>query len=224
MDTKVNNTSSALNDYSIDKKKPEKSNELGQDVFLKLMIAQLKNQDPTNPTDSQGFLQQLAQFSTVNGITSLQTSVSKLATSLQSAQALQASTLVGRSVLSETELVNVASGRPHGSMVDLPEAVDNLKVSIKKSSGELIRELTLGKREAGMADIPWDGKDAKGKPVPDGLYQISATTTVDGEQSARSVLVRAQVSSVTLPRDGTSPILNVAGIGAISLDKVKQVI
>ena len=93
-------------------KQPEKkaNDELGQSEFLDLMIAQLQHQDPLNPADSGEFLGQLAQFGTVNGITELQNSFADLATSLQSSQALQASTLVGRNVLIPGNVVNFAGG------------------------------------------------------------------------------------------------------------------
>ena len=72
-------------------KKTDKS--LGQDDFLNLMLTQLQNQDPTNPMDSSNFMSQIAQFSTVNGITDLNSSFASLSSSLQSNQALQASTM-----------------------------------------------------------------------------------------------------------------------------------
>ena len=95
---------------SSDRLKTEpKDKSLGQDEFLELMMTQLQNQDPLNPAESGEFLSQIAQFGTVNGITELQQSFSTLASSLQSNQALQASTMVGRSVLVENNILQLGA-------------------------------------------------------------------------------------------------------------------
>ena len=79
---------------------PDKSrNDLGQDEFFQLMVAQLTNQDPLKPLESNEFLGQVAQFSTVTGVQDMHQAITDLAASFQSNQALQASTMVGRDVL-----------------------------------------------------------------------------------------------------------------------------
>ena len=92
----INSTgASALEQFAI-KQDDTPKDELGQSQFLELMITQIKHQDPLNPAEGGEFLSQLAQFGTVNGITELQSSFDVLATTLQSSQALQASTILPR--------------------------------------------------------------------------------------------------------------------------------
>jgi flagellar basal-body rod modification protein FlgD len=104
--------------------------ELGQDDFLELMVAQLKNQDPMKPMESGEFLGQLAQFGTVNGIRSLQSSSKGLLSTLQSVQALQASNLVGRSVLVKGEAgLWIKEGHLSG-MIELPTQATTVQVMV----------------------------------------------------------------------------------------------
>ena len=197
-------------------------NSLGQDEFMKLMVAQLNNQDPTKPLENAEFLSQLAQFGTVNGITELQSSFSTLASSLQSNQALQASTLVGRSVLVPANSVNLESGGAVDGAVELTGSTGELNLSIKNASGQVVKELILGSRQQGQVNFKWDGLDNSGTAVPAGQYSISAEAAIDGETKVMETMLQAKVDSVTL--SGTAgPLLNLAGLGSIGINDVKQV-
>src|SRR3979409_2689713 len=108
---------------------------LGGTNFLTLMLAQLKNQDPTSPVDSNTFLSQLAQLSEVQGITQLNTSFSTLSSSLSANQALQASSLLGHQaqVLSPTAEL-AANGSVTGA-VNVPQTTSPGLPNIADSSG-----------------------------------------------------------------------------------------
>lgn len=195
---------------------------LGQDEFMKLMVAQMNNQDPTKPLDNADFLSQLAQFGTVNGITELQNSFSTLASSLQSNQALQASTLVGRSVLVSTNSVNLNVGGVVDGEVDLSGSTGALDLTIKDSSGQIVKELSLGANEAGPVPFKWDGLDDSGVAVPAGQYTITAEASIDGTTEAMETMIKAKVDSVTLA-GASGPLLNLAGLGSVGINDVKQV-
>ena len=107
--------------------KNEDRQELGQDQFFDLMVAQLTNQDPLNPLESNEFIAQVAQFSTVNGIKQVQESIGELATSFQSGQALQASTMVGRDVLVPGQRGVLHPGAMLSGAVDVASATGDLK-------------------------------------------------------------------------------------------------
>jgi flagellar basal-body rod modification protein FlgD len=218
----VNGTSSAIDRLGISQTQASKNNKLGQDTFLKLMVAQLQNQDPRKPMESGDFLGQLAQFSTVNGIQELQNSFGLLASSLQSSQALQASTMVGRGVLVESSIATLPQKEGVAGAVDLPASVGNLSITIQNANGQVVRRLSLGQQTAGLAHFRWDGLREGGRALPPGQYKLTAEVTVEDKTVAYPVLVRAQVESVTLQAQGT-PLLNIANIGPISLDKVRQV-
>ena len=118
--------------------------DLGQKDFLELMVAQLKNQDPFKPMESGEFLTQLAQFGTVNGIQGLQSSFGQLVGSLQSVQALQASSLVGRSVLVKGDTGVLTAGGSLGGVIDLQSSAGDVSVKILDASGRIVKETRAG--------------------------------------------------------------------------------
>ncbi len=112
--------------------------ELAQEDFLTLMITQFKNQDPFEPMDNGEFLGQLAQFSTVNGIDSLNASFASLAGALRDEQALQAANLVGRTVLAQADSGYFDGASPLGGAVELGAAAGSVQIDITDRSGQLL--------------------------------------------------------------------------------------
>lgn len=139
--------------------KNEDRQALGQDQFFDLMVAQLTNQDPLNPLESNEFIAQVAQFSTVNGIKQIQESIGELATSFQSGQALQASTMVGRDVLVPGARGVLHPGGKLSGAIDVASATGDLSISVLAPSGQVVRQLDLGPQPAGLARFSWDGLD-----------------------------------------------------------------
>ena len=139
-------------------------NELGKDAFLQLLVTQLKNQNPLDPQDNSAFVAQLAQFSSLEGITTLNSTVSSLAGNYNSSQALQASSLVGRNVIVQTNSVQLDDpSKGMTGSVTVPSSIAGGTVSITDSSGTVVRTIDLGSRAAGSASFTWDGKDKDGK-------------------------------------------------------------
>src|ERR1700724_4155001 len=114
---------------------------LGGTNFLTLMLAQLKNQDPTSPVDSNTFLTQLAQLSEVQGITSLNTSFSTLSSSLSSSQALQASSLLGHQALVNSSTATLAAGGTVTGAVNIPQTTSQVVLNVSDSSGALVSQI-----------------------------------------------------------------------------------
>ena len=217
--------SSALDSISASRlESSTKSTSLDQDAFLELMIAQLKNQSPTKPMESGEFLSQMAEFGTVSGIQDLQSSFESLASSLQSNQALQASTMVGRQVLIDSSSLTLESGQNAALSFEVPATASKVQITIKDSSGQAVRTLSLGATAAGTQSVVWDGLNSQGSTLPSGDYTVSANAVIDGESQALTTMVVANVESVTLPRDGSSPVLNVTDHGAVSLSAVRRVL
>ena len=212
-----------LQHLALQETKRESKKELGQSEFLDLMLTQMQNQDPLNPMQSGDFLAQLAQFGTVNGITELQNSFSVLADQLQSNQALQASTLVGRTVLIEGDSAQHAQGSQYRAGVKLDASVDNLVVNIFDASGQQVQQLNLGAQSPGTTNFVWDGKDSNGNEVPSGNYSVKAIGTISGDEFSLSTLVNAKVESVTLSGNGQEPLLNLGAAGLVSINQVSEV-
>ena len=145
---------------------------LGQQQFFELMVTQLKNQDPMKPMESGDFLGQIAQFSTVNGIGELQQSVAALASSLQSNQALQASTMVGREVVFPSDRFALAPGQPAALSAALDDEASAVRVTITDPGGQVVRQEMLGAHPAGRVDYAWDGLTNAGAPATAGNYEV----------------------------------------------------
>ncbi len=207
-----------------DRAKTGERDKVGQEAFLELMITQLKNQDPMKPMQNGEFLSQVAQFGTVSGINELQKSFGTLAGALQSSQALQASTMVGRKVLIPHDKLIVNGVDPVKFSLELPAEASRARVSILDAGGQLVRRLELNAMPAGISDVAWDGLDGQGLQAPAGRYTLKAEALIDGQAQGVETLVRAPVESVTLPRTGEAPVLNLSDYGAMKIDAIKRVL
>lgn len=184
---------------------PSRSKSLGQEDYLELMVAQLRNQDPFQPMQNGEFLAQIAQFGTVSGVQAIEQSISELAESLYSNQALEAAELVGRSVLARsTSGVLTAGGQLTGA-VNASSNVGSAVVTIEDKTGNLIKRIELGPLAAGITEFTWDGTSEDGSTAPPGQYVVRA---VGNEGAALETLIKASVSSVTLGRAGQGLTLN----------------
>jgi flagellar basal-body rod modification protein FlgD len=197
--------------------------ELGQEDFLMLMITQFQNQDPLQPTESGEFIGQMAQFSTVSGITEMNQSMKSLAESMYANQALQAATMVGRNVLASGDLASLADGGSISGAVELPYATGNGMVQIYDGAGQLVRQLSLGMRNAGLANFEWDGTLPSGETAPPGTYRIAAGIGDENAGQALSTYVSTPVQSVTLGAGGTSARITTAGGQQIGLADIKAI-
>ena len=194
-----------------------------QDQFMTLMLTQMKNQDPLKPMENGEFLAQLAQFNTVSGINELQKSFTDFASSMQGNQALQASTLVGRSVLVDGNTVQLSpQGGAEGS-AELPFSTSSTRLLIHDAGGQLVRSMDFGGQAAGTMNFSWDGMDGSGNRAPPGNYSITAEAAIDGQMQALHTKVVGAVESVTLGQGGREISLNVAGMGEIALSRVNQI-
>ncbi len=215
--------SKVLADLGVAANPQPKKSELGQDAFMKLMITQLQNQDPFKPMENGAFLTQIAQFSSVTGIDNLNKSFSSVASALYSNQALQASALVGRSVLVPGDQMKIADGGEIKGAVELPASSDNVTVTILDRSGQPIRQLELGIHEKGMVEYVWDGRDQAGSRVAEGPYKIAANASVGGQMTALNGFIQAPVESVTLLSGGQGITLNLGGIGERAFSDIKKI-
>jgi flagellar basal-body rod modification protein FlgD len=197
---------------------------LGGTDFLTLMLAQLKNQDPTSPVDSNTFLSQLAQLSEVQGITSLNTSFSALSNSLSSSQALQASSLLGHQALVNSSTATLAANGAITGAVNVPQTTSQVVLNISDSSGALVGQINLGAQSAGLASFSWSGTEGNGSQAPPGQYTLSAQyagATSGG--TAATTLVNGTIESVSMGAGSTGLTLNVAGVGSVPFSSVQQI-
>ncbi len=223
-------SSSVTDNLSITKRQEanKTTNELGQAAFLELMITQMNNQNPLSPQDNTEFVAQLAQFSSVESLERLNKSFN----SFMSNNALQASSLVGRSVSVQTDKSTLVNGGIVAGSVELTYPTKDLTIRIYDEVGVLAQTIPVGEMPAGEAVFRWDGQniEVNGKlldweagddAATVGQYKFEITATQNGKSEALNTSLSANVNSVTIGENGKL-ILNLAGIGAVDADKVKQ--
>lgn len=205
-------------------KQAMKEQKLGQDDFIKLMTTQMNHQDPMKPMENGDFLSDMAQFSTVSGLKEIKDSFNNLATSLQSSQALQASSMVGRKVLVPGSMSTYSEGTPMKGGVVLDTNVSDLKIGIMNDKGALVKEIDLGNKAAGVAHFSWDGMLSADKKAMSGNYSIHAIAMVDGKSESLSTLITDTVQSVSLGSGGQGVSLSLANAGSAGLADVKEIL
>jgi flagellar basal-body rod modification protein FlgD len=195
--------------------------QLGQAQFMQLMIAQLRNQDPTKPMDPSEFLGQLAQFGTVSGIQDMQNSLSTLSDALRSQQVLGGTSLVGHHVLAASETASLAEGGIVEGAVNIPEGTSTATLVVTDASGQLVRRMPLSAQQ-GENGFRWDGLTDQGQSAPAGTYTMKAIANIGGLESQVETQIASRVGSVTLDPNNYTLTLN-TDLGPIPLSRVRRV-
>jgi flagellar basal-body rod modification protein FlgD len=212
-----------LNKGSNDTSEEKDEGALAMEDFMSLMTTQLKNQDPLKPMDSGDFLGQIAAFGTVSGIGDLQTSFDGFAQSMQSDQALQGSSLVGRSVLIPSSIGNLTAEDGLKGQVNVAEPVTDLKIQINNKNGVTVRTLEMGSA-SGYTNFTWDGFSEDGEVLPEGVYQVKASGTINQTNTAFATATVAKVDSVLVGSGGQGLTVNLAGIGSAPFSDVQEIL
>lgn len=190
------------------------------DMFMKLMIAQLKNQDPTSPTDSSAFMEQISGMNQVESTNNLVNSVKQLTSSLLSSQsALQASSMVGQNVLISTDKTLSNSDGNINGMLSLPNTAENVRLTVTDANGSVIETMQLGAYSAGNNDFKWRG--AADKAGEEFTLKAEALQT-DGTYKRIDTYLDNKVTSVTLGQNGIGMQINTA-VGSTAMDNVLRI-
>lgn len=209
----------------------EEKNTLGQSAFLELMITQMENQNPLEPQDNSEFVAQLAQFSSVEGIDRLNNSFDSFSSSFLSNQALQASSLVGTSVAVPASESRLFIDSYVGGSIDINTPTTNMTMNIYSDSGQLIEQIPMGPQAKGELPFRWDGYrlEVDGKlidwestePPGPGTYRFEVLAKQGNENVQLDTALTANVNSVSFDANNQM-ILNLAGIGPVNINAVKQ--
>lgn len=193
------------------------SNEESGDRFLKLLVTQLKNQDPMNPMDNAQLTSQMAQINTVAGIEKLNTSMSKmtdkLSAQLLQSQTLQGATMVGRQVWTGGTALSVEGSKGVGAF-DLPRSASAVSVDVLSAGGTVIGKVDLGAQASGRRTFQWTVPEGTN---PSGLsFRVNALSgkqviQASPQSADRVMAVTAGPDGLVLQlaRQGTTPVNNV---------------
>ncbi|WP_343639297.1 flagellar hook capping FlgD N-terminal domain-containing protein [Roseateles sp.] len=185
-----------------------------QDRFLKLLVAQMQNQDPMNPMDNAQVTTQLAQIQTVTGVGTLNNSIQSLSSQFQQMQALQSVSLVGRDVTVPGNKVTVADGKATMNF-DLADAADTVKLEVLNGAGAVISTQDLGKMKGGSQSYTWDA--SKASETANLTFRVTATKS--GNAVTATTLMRDTVRAVNTT--GATLQLDLKNSGLVDYDKVR---
>lgn len=195
--------------------------QLGQEDFLKLMTAQLSNQDPFAPQSNDQMIAQMAQFSTVSGITQLNSTMSGISSQISENRIATAANFVGKTVLVPGNVALADDAGAISGAVDLPKDATNLILQITKETGELVKSINLGANAAGLVGFSWDGRDEAGASVGASRYLVKATMTSGGLQTQAETDVYAPVTEARVSRAGEEQLLTVGGVGQVRMSDIR---
>ncbi len=177
------------------------SGEMGREEFLQLLVTQLQHQDPLEPTSNEDFIAQLATFSSLEQLQSINTGTQTGLLMQQSVSNALSTSLIGNDVLIDTSRVLVEQGSSSDFTVDLA-GEGELTVEISDADGSVIRTIEISGEdgamlEAGEHGFSWDGKNDAGESVADGFYDISVSAhDAAGDAVAANSWLRGHVSGV----------------------------
>ena len=182
---------------------------LGQDEFLNLLIAQLKNQDPLNPVDNAQFIAQLAQFSQLEQAKQMTTALNTFIQRQDSANATGLVSLIGREVTAMGSSVSLVSGSPVSLSYLLGGNAANVTLQIKNASGATVRTLPFANQVTGTQSVRWDGKDQFGNGLPTGSYSFAVTAAAaDGNPVSADAVASGIVTGVRYDQSGPVVVLD----------------
>lgn len=185
------------------------------DMFLKLLLAQIKNQDPTNPTDSSEYVNQLSNMSQMESMQTLTETMTGVFYMAQSMQSLGMANLVGQQVFVSSNKIKL-EGNAIDGRINLQHPSENVTLHIKDSTGKEVK-LDLGKQQKGDVAFTID-PEALG--LAGGDYTLNVVTDV-GEENI-SIEIAGTVNSVRFdPQTGT-PMINVPGLGDVAYGNISQ--
>lgn len=186
------------------------------DMFLKLLVAQVQNQDPLNPTDGTEYVGQLAQLSQVQSMEKVASLMQNSSIMMDNLQTLTTANLVGQNVMVQTDRVELQGDSVLNGRLTLEHPAAAVTVHVKDASGNE-HKIDLGRQQAGLVDFTLD---AKKLGLPEGKYTLSAVTDT-GEQSV-PLEIGGTVSNVRIPLKGGVTMLKIAGLGEVPYSSISQ--
>ena len=196
---------------------------LTQADFFALLTQELSHQDPTKPVENNEMISQMTAFSTTDGVSNLNDQFTNFAASMSSSQALQASSLVGRSVLVDDNVFGMEEGEEVKGKLITDKPASNVNIYVENVAGEIIQTVPVGSVQAGDFTFTWDGNGSDGEPAPEGAYRFRVAGLVDGEANELQAMTYRKVDSVTLAGSGGNILLNLNGGSSMKLSDVVEV-
>ncbi|WP_428566515.1 MAG: flagellar hook assembly protein FlgD [Solidesulfovibrio sp. DCME] len=199
------------------------SSSLGQDAFLQLLVTQLQYQDPLDPMDDKEFVAELAQFSSLEQLTEINSGIDNLASIGETQQLMGAVNFIGKTIEATGTAVGLEDGTATPVTFTLPDDAETCLVNISDSSGTIVRTVDLGATSAGDVEFTWDGKDYDGNVMDDGQYQVSVTAT-DADGNILTVASTMTGTVIGITQESGSYYLNIGNDRYVAFTDITNVI
>jgi flagellar basal-body rod modification protein FlgD len=195
--------------------------QITRDDFMKLLIAQLQNQDPLKPMDNQEFAVQLATFNSLEQLIGVNEKLDSLVGKQGLSGQLNSAALIGKEVAGNGNQVNLGASGDTGLHYELAGNAAKVTVQVLNDSGAVVRQIDAGSQAAGAQSSTWDGTNSLGQRLPPGVYSFAVSAS-DGAGNA--VPVTTQVGGVVtgVNLTGSEPVLEIGQL-RISLSAVTNV-
>jgi flagellar basal-body rod modification protein FlgD len=199
------------------------SDKLDKDAFMKLMLAQMKNQDPTNPLKSHEMAAQLAQFSGLEQMQNINTTLTELLKAQKPTESFQALNFIGKAVSGDSARVSRMKGdKSHDFNFTLPDDAKDIDIKVRNTEGEIIRNVTLHDMKKGENKFQWNGQNDAGASVPVGDYQFMIEAKgSNGKKLFVQTDFSGIISGVSYTNEG--PVLMV-GNQSVKLKDVRRIV
>lgn len=197
---------------------------MGKDDFLTLLITQLQNQDPLNPSDSTEFTAQLAQFSSLEQLQNINDALASFEVYQSTSNNIQASNFIGQTVTAAGDTVSVANGSSDSLSIELDDPAQAVYIQIYDIYGGYVTDIEAGSLDAGMHTLAWDATDQYGADVDDGQYTFSVMAVdADGNSVSTTSYITGQVTGVDYQSGETMLLIGDQEVSIASLIRVEEI-
>jgi flagellar basal-body rod modification protein FlgD len=197
--------------------------QLSENDFLSLLVAQMQDQDPTQPSDPTAFVSQLASFSEVSGMDSMQSSMNNLASSMLASQVASGTSLIGQQVIASTDTASLTTGGTVTGALDVPSTATSVQVQVTDANGNAVSTFSVTPPSGGGdATFTWNGLESSGAAAPTGVYTFNVTAAGGGTSTTLTPMFASTVQSVSVNPSTQALSINTSA-GSIPLSSVVQV-
>ncbi|MGA6924409.1 MAG: flagellar hook capping FlgD N-terminal domain-containing protein [Desulfosarcina sp.] len=203
--------------------KTQDENVMGKDDFLSLLVAQLKHQDPLNPSDSTEFTAQLAQFSSLEQLQNIESTLAGFEVYQSASNNIQSSGFIGKRVTASGSMFGVDDGRPDPLQFDLNQDADSVYIQVYDKAGGFVTDIQAGARPAGEQQLAWDGRDSNGMVVDDGTYTFTVMAmNADGTVVSSTSYTTGIVTGVDYKTGGTNLLIDNREVPLSSVIRIEE--
>ncbi len=196
--------------------------EMGQQAFLKLFTTQLQNQNPLDPVKNEAFVAQLAQFSQLEAITKMSTSMDSLVNSLQGQRLSEGAALIGKKVAAPQGSAELVAGGSVSGLISIPSGANQIRLDVYDLGGNKVFTQSMGRQAPGDVNVRWDGRSTSGAVMPPGRYRMIATVDSFGQITQIPISTPATVVGVN-SGSNNELVLEIEGGATVPLSQVRRI-